>query len=84
MKRSFLVIYDLEPHRLCDCDADDVRENLLDSCGFPSWLETPGALTVTQIESTPSEIAADWFTLPPTMRTKARLIEMLENNGEYR
>jgi hypothetical protein len=30
-----------------------------------------------------SAIAADWFTLPPNMRTKARLIEMLENNGSY-
>ena len=30
------------------------------------------------------KIAADWFTLPPTMRTKARLIEMLNRNGEYR
>lgn len=25
----------------------------------------------------PAEIAADWFTLPPTLRTKAKLIEML-------
>ena len=31
-----------------------------------------------------SEIAADWFTLPPKMKTKARLLEMLERNGEYR
>ncbi len=25
----------------------------------------------------PAEIAADWFTLPPTLRTKAKLMEML-------
>lgn len=26
---------------------------------------------------TAAEIAADWFTLPPTLRTKAKLLEML-------
>ena len=32
---------------------------------------------VVRSQLSPAEIAADWFTLPPTLRTKAKLMEML-------
>lgn len=32
---------------------------------------------VARAAPTPAEIAADWFTLPPSLRTKAKLLEML-------
>ena len=59
MKQSFLVVFDAEPSRLIVVDTDDIREGLLDSYGFPEWLEKPGVLVVAELSSNLIGAASD-------------------------
>ena len=49
MRQQFLVTFHASAAQLKGNDAENLRDLILDSLGFPEWLEKPEVLTVVEV-----------------------------------